>query len=164
MLLHGGMLIFLIQESEYYVRIIYSLFWMVILKCSCCLYSHMCWLTLNWFRQTAGSSEFNYVICFQLSGSHFTVHSRLVLLFLSMVMILLRLALVSESLNIDLNVSWKHKLLLLIVVIRVLTSTNDDCRDASNGPVTFHLTLLDCFQGIYKVCYVHFRSLLSQVL
>lgn len=23
-------------------------------------------------------------------------------------------------------------------------------RDASNGPVTFHLTLLDCFQGIYK--------------
>lgn len=23
-------------------------------------------------------------------------------------------------------------------------------RDASNGPITFHLTLLDCFQGIYK--------------
>jgi len=26
------------------------------------------------------------------------------------------------------------------------------CRDASNGPVLFSLTLLDCFQGIYKVC------------
>ena len=39
-------------------------------------------------------------------------------------------------------------------------------RDASNGPVTFSLTLLDCFQGIYKVCIgcivsSHFNQLLA---
>jgi len=33
-----------------------------------------------------------------------------------------------------------------------------DCRDASNGPVLFSLTVLDCLQGIYKVCSLQFHS------